>query len=180
MTAAGTVENVVALYAQMMSDPATSIKLVTQKPHGHEITKEGIEACLRHAYDDPSIASHSRSSESWTTFDQTEFAESGQAQVGFQDTGYVYVPEACKLGTIKCKLVVRADKCAPPSPVAPDVAELAAYAEANGIVVLHPCVGGSVDASMFPNAPDVRAASTCRQLTGDYAQSASQMRLIRR
>lgn len=57
---------------------------------------------------------------------------------------------------------MRPGKCQPlettAEDIVPDVAEYANYAEANGIVVLHPCMGGAVDKS-FTHAPDVVAGS---------------------
>ena len=60
-------------------------------------------------------------------------------------------------GSAACKLVVRPGKCVPPNmDVAPDVAEFANYAQANGMVVLSPCLGGPVDKS-FEFAKDIKA-----------------------
>ena len=77
--------------------------------------------------------------------------------------------------------MVRAGKCSPPAAdPARDVAEFASYAQANGIVLLHPCLGGSVDPS-FTHAPDIQDGKldVYGQLDPNYVQqSAPHMRAI--
>lgn len=119
----GAVENTVALLAQMISEPAVTMKLVTDEPFAHVLplasthyfntsTPAGYDGpgeCLRHVFNAPLTPGSAKAS-GWAAFDQTEFVDDG---VGFQDQGWVYVPEACKAKP--CNLVVRPDKCAPPT-----------------------------------------------------------------
>jgi len=193
VSAPGTVENTVALIAQMMTDPASSIKVVTDKAFPFTIPLastpfagsdqpagyDGVGECLNHVYDTTMKVGAAVAS-NWFMFDQSEFSEQ---KIGFQETGWIYIPGNCKdrKDAGACKLVVRPDACAPPSAVAPDVAELANYAESNDIVVLHPCVGGPVDEAAFPNAPDVAAGKldVFGQLSKDYSeQSGPHMRAV--
>ena len=65
--------------------------------------------------------------------------------------------------------------------VAPDVAEFANYAQANGVVLLSPCLGGAVDTTAFPHASDIVAGEldVYGQLDLNYVQqSAPHMRAI--
>ena len=81
-----------------------------------------------------------------------------------------------------CRLLIRPDACSPADGTrAADVAAFAGYAEANDIVLLHPCVGGAVDAARYPHAPDVAQGKldVYGQLSADYVQqSAPHMRAI--
>ena len=55
------------------------------------------------------------------------------------------------------------------------------YAEANGIVVLHPCTGGALNTTKYPNAPDVAQGKldVYGQLDANYVQqSAPHMKAI--
>ena len=127
----------------------------------------------------------------WYAFDQTEFytATPDDKAFGFQAEGWVYVPERCQNingqgpGSNPCKLVIRPGACKPPADHgSADVAEYANYAEANGIVVLHPCMGGPLDKS-FTHAPDVAKGKmdVYGQLDPNYVQqSAPHMRVIGR
>ena len=195
--APGAVENVVGLLAQMVDDPADSLKLVADQPFGHVLPLvstphanatapagyDGPGECLRHTLDSPWLTSGHADEASWLTFDQAEFAEAG---VGFRDAGWVYVPRRCRpaSGFQLCRLVVRPDACDPASGVrAPDVDAFADYAEPNALVVLHPCVGGNVDTQRFPSAPDIARGKldVYGQLGGDYVQqSAPHMRAVGR
>eukprot|EP00756_Hemistasia_phaeocysticola_P050735 Hpha_TRINITY_DN25924_c0_g1::TRINITY_DN25924_c0_g1_i1::g.185476::m.185476 len=182
----GVVENTAALLAQMVEDPAASLRVVTQHaiPYVLPLPKDGYDgpgACLRHVYDTAWMAPGVAVASSWALFDQSEFVAPG---VGFQSSGWVYVPRRCRRGSGAqvCRLVVRPDRC-DNTTRAPDVEVFADYAEVNGIVILHPCVGGPVDASKYPNAGDVAAGNldVYGQLTKDYAtQSAPHMRGIGR
>jgi hypothetical protein len=167
VSAPGAVENTQGLLAQMIFNPAAQMKLVSDQPFSHELplrstpffnTSEpagydGPGECLRHVYDAPMTAGTAKQ-ENWVIFNQTEFFNK---EIGFQNSGWVYVPEQCKYHQQgpTCKLVVRPDTCAPPKEFAPDVAAFAEYAEANNMVLLHPCMGGAVDKEQFPHAVDV-------------------------
>ena len=191
--AAGSIENTVGLLAQMISDPQASIKYVNDKPYGHilPLKKDGYDGpgeCLRHVFDVSDLANGAANAENWMVFDQTELAAPG---IGFQPQGWAYIPEACKKSSRDyersaanppCKLIVRPDACNPQNKsMAPDVAEFANYAEANNMVVLHPCVGGAVNTTAFPNSPDVAAGKldVYGQLDPNYVQqSAPHMRAV--
>jgi hypothetical protein len=117
--------------------------------------------------------------ENWLQFDQTEFFT---GEVGFQRAGWVYVPERCRdlnnqgPGSAPCKLVVRPDKCDPAAGTfAADAAAFADYAEGNGLVVLHPCMGGAVDSGLYPYAPDIVAGKldVYGQLDTNYVHQSS-------
>lgn len=113
-------------------------------------------------------------------FDQTEFSQGD----GFQDNGWIYIPRRCKSGSGDqvCKLLVRPDACNPErDEFASDVPAFADYAETNALVVLHPCLGGALDKSKYPHAPDVEKGKldTYGQLTPGYVeQNAPHMRAI--
>ena len=81
-----------------------------------------------------------------------------------------------------CKLVIRPEACNPEESVfASDVSAFADYAEANAMVLLHPCVGGTVDKAKYPHAPDIEMGKldTYGQLTPGYVeQNAPHMRAI--
>ena len=127
-------------------------------------------------------------------FDQIEFGDSGDGLVGFQPQGWVYIPKICSPENAKqrpenvCRLLIRPDTCNPPHDFAPDVAAFADYAEQNGIVLLHPCMGGPVDKKKYPHAPDIESGKLdvygqlCRDgadCGGYYVQqSAPHMRAI--
>jgi hypothetical protein len=167
--APGAVENVAGLLGQMIEDPAKSIKFVGDQPFDHILPLkstpyfgqtepggyDGPAECMKHVFDGPiypgkAVASH------WMAFDQTEFADSRDGEVGFQKQGWIYIPKTCTANAnAVCRLMIRPDECAPPNDFAPDVAAFADYAEQNGIVLLHPCVGGAVDKVKYPNAPDI-------------------------
>lgn len=146
---------------------------------------DGPGECLRHVLDSPMLRLGTATAAHWSAFDQTEFFDQA---VGFQNLGWVYVPNRCQNlngqgpGSSPCKLVVRPGKCSPPATdFAADVAGYASYAEANGIVVLHPCLGGAVDIKAFPHAPDIVAGrlDVYGQLDLNYVhQSAPHMRVI--
>ena len=86
----------------------------------------------------------------WARFDQTEFATYGEA--GFQRSGWAYVPERCRdlngqgVGASPCPLVVKPGACAPPADPGEEMGVWAGHAQGSGVVILHPCVGGPVDA----------------------------------
>jgi len=193
-SAPGAVENVAGLLAQMSADPDASIKLVADQPFGAVLPLastphagrtdaagyDGPGECLRHVFDAPWLKAGRAIPSSWEAFDQAPYAEPG---VGFQKQGWIYVPERCRAGSGAqvCKLVVRPDTCAPPTSWAPDMAAFADYAETNAMVVLAPCLGGAVDKTRFPHAPDVEAGKldVYGQLTQNYVeQSAPHMRAI--
>ena len=186
----GAVENTVALLAQMITDPASKLKLVNDLPFGHALPVnatpfvnasapagyDGPGECLRHLYSPMALTAAEVSNASWVVFDQDEFADAG---VGFQQEGWVYVPSACQ--TKECKLVVMADKCDPPTEIAPAAAEFARFAEGSGMVLLHPCVGGPVDQDSYPHATDVADGKldVFGQLTSNYAmQGAPHMQAV--
>ena len=205
----GAVENVDGLLAQMMNNPAKDIKReISTLAFGHEVPLkttpfvgstvaagyDGPGECLQHVYEmmPGELKPGNASASHWMMFEQAEFT--GEKAIGFQKMGWVYVPERChpvvqnkvtstELGTgsAPCKLVVRPGKCAPPAmDVAPDVAELANYAQANGIVLLSPCLGGPVDKS-FKFAKDIEAGKldVYGQLDPNYVQqSAPHMRAV--
>ena len=81
-----------------------------------------------------------------------------------------------------CKLVVRPDTCNPKkSQFSPDVGAFADYAETNAVIVLHPCLGGALNKTKYPHAPDVEKGKldTYGQLTPGYVeQNAPHMRAI--
>jgi len=172
--APGAVENAAALLAQMMEDPARSIKFVGDQPFNHTLPLkstphhgesqpagyDGPGECLRHVFDGPIYDEGRAIKGHWLAFDQTEFADERDGQVGFQQSGWIYIPKLCTPGQNNvCRLLIRPDKCAPPNDFAPDVAAFADYAEQNGIVLLHPCVGGPVDKVKYPQAPDIEQGS---------------------
>lgn len=187
----GVVENTVGLVAQMLAEPGDTMKVVLDQEFGHVLPLpstprvnssepggyDGPGECLRFAFDTPLSAGSSKRA-NWKVFDQTEFAEAG---IGFQDKGWIYVPEMCSDYHAQCKLVVRPDKCAPPTDFAADAGVFADYAEANGVVLLHPCVGGDVDEKKFPDATDVKKGKfdVHGELSQDYVeQSAPHMRAV--
>jgi len=187
----GSVENTVALLAQMQSDPAQTIQAVLDEPFGHVLPLkrtphtnsskpagfDGPRECLQFAFNALMTAGEVSTS-NWIIFDQTEFIELG---VGFQAEGWMYVPKECWNFQARCRLVVRPDTCSPPTTMAPDAAAFASYADANGIVLLHPCVGGYVDEHRFPHAVDVKRGKldVHGELTRDYVeQSAPHMRAL--
>ena len=57
----------------------------------------------------------------------------------------------------------------------PDVSLFAGYAQGSGIVLLRPCMGGAVDPSFSPNAPDIANGKPdiYGQLSADYAQQSA-------
>jgi hypothetical protein len=199
----GAVENVDGLLAQMITDPSKAIKReISTLAFGHEVPLkstpfvgsklpagyDGPAECLRHVYDmlPGTLRSGNASAANWQMFNQTEFT--GDKAVGFQQMGWVYVPERCQdmnqqgPGSAPCKLLVRPGKCTPPAlDVAPDVAEFANYAEANAIVLLAPCLGGPVDKRAFPHASDIEQGKldVYGQLDKNYVQqSAPHMRAV--
>lgn len=205
----GAVENVDGLLAQMMNTPGKDIKReISTLAFGHEVPLkttpfvgsniavgyDGPRECLQHVYEmmPGELKGGNATKNNWMTFDQAEF--SGHKPIGFQNMGWVYVPQRCHpviqnvvknteggTGSAPCKLVVRPGKCTPPAmDVAPDVAEFANYAQANGIVLLSPCLGGPVDKS-FKFAKDIEAGrlDVYGQLDSNYVQqSAPHMRAI--
>ncbi len=46
-----------------------------------------------------------------TEFDQTEFTRKYESYTGFDDLGYLYIPEACYLNSANCKLMVYLHGC---------------------------------------------------------------------
>ena len=196
----GTIENVDGLIAQMITWPQRTVKVVRDQAFGHVLPikstpyvgstepagYDGPGECLSHVYDMPMRTGVNATAAHWLTFDQSEFQDGSKA-VGFEKLGWVYVPSRCQNlndqgpGSAPCKLVLRPGKCSPPTvDVAPDVAEFANYAEANGIVLLHPCTGGPVDAS-YTHAPDIKEGKldVYGQLDPNYVQqSAPHMRTI--
>eukprot|EP00933_Yihiella_yeosuensis_P006300 TRINITY_DN11099_c0_g1_i2.p1 TRINITY_DN11099_c0_g1~~TRINITY_DN11099_c0_g1_i2.p1 ORF type:complete len:755 (-),score=103.78 TRINITY_DN11099_c0_g1_i2:308-2572(-) len=183
----GAVENTVGLLAQMITDPRRSIKFVTDQPFSHILPLkstpyfnhseaagyDGPGECLRHVFASQPVEGKARK-ENWHLFDQGEFAEEG---IGFEKKGYVYIPEMCTPQT-PCRLLIRPDRC---DFFSPDVFEFSNYAEANGIVLLIPCVGGWVNRIKFPHAYEVGsgALDVYGQLSLDYVQqSAPHMRAI--
>jgi hypothetical protein len=197
----GAAENVVALLAQMMTDPTRNIKLVTDQPFAHTLPLtstphagstipagyDGPGECLRHVFDSPWMRStHQALPANWLVFDQREFFED---QIGLQDFGWVYVPARCRSlnhagpGSNPCRLIVRPGRCEPPrvGTMDPDLTAWAAYGEAEGIVVLHPCLGGALNTTKYPYAPDVTRGflDVYGQLDPNYVQqSAPHMRAI--
>eukprot|EP00656_Telonema_subtile_P028702 TRINITY_DN3129_c0_g2_i1.p1 TRINITY_DN3129_c0_g2~~TRINITY_DN3129_c0_g2_i1.p1 ORF type:complete len:762 (+),score=135.77 TRINITY_DN3129_c0_g2_i1:98-2383(+) len=189
----GAIENTVAFLGQMIRDPAETIKLVRDQPFGALLPLtstpftgssepagyDGPGECLRHVFSAPSLAPGTQVASNWFVFDQTEFFTQ---PIGFQDQGWVYIPQQCRPGNgTPCKLIVRPDKCSPPTVFAPDVADFAGYAEENSFVVLHPCVGGAVNSTAFPHAPDIEAGKldAYGQLDANYVQqSAPHMRTV--
>jgi len=167
VTVHGAVENTVGLLAQLLPDPARQIRLVSDQPFSHELplnstahfnssTPAGYDGpgeCLRHVFGASLFAGSSKES-NWAAFDQTEFSDN---DVGFQEQGWIYIPDQCKTnGKATCKLVIRPDTCSPSEKVfAPDAQDFAKYAEANNIIFLHPCLGGHVDTKKYPHAYDV-------------------------
>jgi hypothetical protein len=199
----GAVENVDGLLAQLITDPSKAIKReISTFAFGHVVPLkstpfvgnklpagyDGPAECLRHVYDmmPGTLRPGNASASNWLMFNQTEFT--GDKAVGFQEMGWVYVPERCQdinqqgPGSAPCKLLVRPGKCTPPAlDVAPDVAEFANYAQANAIVLLSPCLGGGVDRKAFPHASDIEQGKldVYGQLDHNYVQqSAPHMRAI--
>jgi len=185
----GVVENTVALLGQLIRDPAETFKFVNSEPFAHVLPVnstphdggsvpagyDGPGECLSHLYDSSALAATDTHNSSWARFDQTNLTEAG---VGFQNEGWLYVPERCEHSD--CGLMVLAGKCDPESGPADDsVNQFARYAEGSGLVLLHPCVGGSVDASTYKHAKDIADGNldTYGQLSADYVQqSAPHMR----
>ena len=185
--AAGSIENVAALVAQMMEDPERDIQIVNDQPIPHVLPilpndgYDGPGQCLRHVFDAPWMEAGHIVESSWSTFDQTEFT-SDMPAAGFQVTGWMYVPERCHpaSGDLVCGLVVRPDTCSSDKR-ADDVDAFAAYAEGNGLIVLHPCTGGAVDIKTYPHAPDIQDGKldVFGQLSSSYTwQEAPHMRVV--
>lgn len=101
----GAVENVDGLLAQMITDPARSIKReISTLAFGHEVplkstptvgstTPAGYDGpgeCLRHVYDmmPGELKTGNASAANWRTFEQAEFT--GDKAIGFQKMGWVY------------------------------------------------------------------------------------------
>ncbi|KAL1500433.1 hypothetical protein AB1Y20_013090 [Prymnesium parvum] len=186
------VENTAALLAQMVASPSTQLKLVTHLPFGHVLplastpyahqtaaaAYDGPAECVRHVFPNLSLSPAPSPPSAWAVFDQTEFTEPG---VGFRADGWLYTPLAC--ASRPCRLLLRPDECDPPRRRAADADAFAALADAHAFVLLHPCVGGELDAARFPHAADVAAGrlDVYAQLSDDYAlQSAPHMRAIGR
>ena len=185
--APGAAESVIGLLAQMVTDPAASLKLVADLPFPHVLPLpstpharssapagyDGPGECLRHVFASPTMKAGQADNASWSAFAQREFAPAG---IGFQEQGWVYIPQRCRpaaptaspasavpsagasaarratrptpASPRACRLLIRPDACSPADGTrAADVAAFAGYAEANDIVLLHPCVGGAVDAA---------------------------------
>lgn len=187
----GVVENTVALLAQLLAEPGDTMKVVFDQDFGHVLPLpstptvnssepagyDGPGECLRFTFGTSMSPGESKRL-NWKIFDQTEFADAG---IGFQDQGWIYIPDVCADYQANCKLLVRPETCSPPKDFAADAARFADYAEANGVVVLHPCTGGAVDESKFPDAADVRQGrfDVHGELSGDYVeQSAPHMRAV--
>jgi len=197
----------------MISDPAQSIKTVRDLPYPYGIPLkatpdqkqpdaagggaggsalsgyDGPGECLKHVYN-RALSPGKAIPTNWIVFDQNEFTHGGLSGVGFHSQGFVYIPSQCRLeagSTAKpwpCKLILRPDKCTPKEgSMAPDVGVFADYAEANDLVVLHPCTGGAVNTTKFPNAPDIVAGKLdlYGQLDANYVmQSAPHMAVVAR
>ena len=187
----GSVENTVALLAQLIEDPENSIKfLVNNNEKEEEKHIMDINNCLQHVYNLPWIEQGIGLKTSWYVFDQTEFLygnndEGSIMSVGFQNNGWIYIPERCKKnsGDQVCKLVIRPDKCEAPTTFGNDAAIYSNFAERNAMIILQPCLGGKVDTKKYPHAPDIvnGKLDVYGQLTNNYAeQSAPQMQIIGR
>lgn len=79
-----------------------------------------------------------------TTFDQSEFSTFGDA---LNSTGYVYIPDSCKITTNHCRLHVAFHGCMQTPAMVADAfvahTGLNDWAESNNIVVLYPSVDGA-------------------------------------
>ena len=146
VSAAGAIENVDGLLAQMVTDPARSLKVVLDQPFGHVLPLpstphagmltpagyDGPAECLKHVFDLHSTRSGAAAASNWRTFEQDEFGDE-RGRVGFQPLGWVYVPNRCEdlngegAGANPCMLVLRPGRCSPPD--APVGDELAAWAD---------------------------------------------------
>ena len=189
----GAVANVHALYSQMVTDPASQLKFVDTYPFPHTLptnstpyfnssTPAGFDGpgeCLRWVFDAPLLAGDAKPG-NVHEFNQSAFMDVGDAGTGLRERGWVYIPEMCH--SARCRLVML------PSGGECDGAMLdewdwLKYGEANGVVVLQPCVGGPVDAARFPAATEVQRGllDVYGQLSEDYAmQSAPHMRVFGR
>ncbi|KAJ9457755.1 hypothetical protein DIPPA_18171 [Diplonema papillatum] len=169
----GSVANLQALYYQLLRDPAGSVKFVDDLPFPHCLPTNStpfFNSTVPAMYDGPGeclrwtmpglLAAKPMVPSSLRVFDQREFISSLRlAGTGVAPYGAVYIPSPCFNSGVarQCPLLVLPNGCVGAGDNASalfsgsDVV-FAEYAEANGIVVLKPCVGGFVDAARFPNS----------------------------
>ena len=147
-SAPGAIENVDGFLAQLITNPQRSIKVVRDQPFGDLLPLrstphagqaepagyDGPGECLKHVFDAPAMRATSSAPANWMAFNQSEFAD-GVSAVGFQPSGWLYVPERCRdlngqgPGSSPCSLVLRPGSCdAPAVPVTPEMAAYAEYA----------------------------------------------------
>ena len=120
VSAPGSIENTVGLLAQMISDPAQSIKTVRDLPYPYGIPLkatpdqkqpdaagggaggsalsgyDGPGECLKHVYN-RALSPGKAIPTNWIVFDQNEFTHGGLSGVGFHSQGFVYIPSQCRL-----------------------------------------------------------------------------------
>jgi hypothetical protein len=111
---------------------------------------DGAGISLRALYGDlsPPVAAVS---DNLLAFDQTQFATGNS----LGDTGYIYVPTACKNGSVACKLHMQLHGCQQTlADIGTQYVEeigLNEYGEANNIIVIYPQVSRS---DLFPSNPE--------------------------
>ena len=204
----GAVENTHALLAQLVTNPASQLKLVNTLPFPHTLPTnstpfynsstgagyDGPGECLRWVWADRPLARAAPQPipANFLTFDQEEFMDVHDAGAGLQSVGYAYVPTRCRRLPVErasspCRLLLlpsgcHANQMGQWAPGNSD-AVFVRYAETNGFAVIKACVGGKVNLTKYPGANEVARGllDVYGQLTEDYAmQSAPHMRVIAR
>lgn len=106
----------------------------------------------------------------WRRMNVTEFVTDDG--VGIKPSAWLFVPPVCETGT--CKLAILPGGCdafTDDPPQGGSDGDMARYGIANGIVILKPCQGGSIDQNRFPtNHENLRGmVDVYGQLSADYA-----------
>mmetsp|Transcript_8650 Transcript_8650/g.11901 ORF Transcript_8650/g.11901 Transcript_8650/m.11901 type:complete len:368 (+) Transcript_8650:37-1140(+) len=194
----GAVANVQALYGQMLTDPASQVKFVNDQPFPHTLPTnstpyfnhsepagfDGPGECLRWVFKDKAQYAGEFKPENVFEFNQTLYMD--DFGVGINEKGFIYIPDKCRPAAVEssssssCNMVLLTNSCHDFS--GGDV-DWAKYGEANGIVILKPCVGGHVDTERFPQAHEVQRGllDVYGQLSDEYVfQSAPHMRFVGR
>jgi hypothetical protein len=197
-------ENVAAFYRQYTTN-ASQVMLVEDQPFPHTLPTnstpyfnnvgnttgagyDGPGECLRHivGHGERLWAAASVDPAWWLRVDVSEFVP--DRGVGVKTSAWLFVPPQCKAGSNStCKLLILPGGCSarldPSPPSGGSDGAFARYGAVNGIVILKPCQGGSIDAKRFPqNHENLRGmVDVYGQLSADYAtQTGDQMAPIGR
>ena len=186
----GSEVNAVALYAELTNEPNESILYFDDcNPDGSNKPNNTNAMCMQHVLPritnrtlNPPVPKKDSNSSlgSWIRFNQNEYID--DFNVGFDDAGWLFVPETCKKGE-KCTLMISfhgCGGCGDGGP--PGVDGFDGYAASNGIVVLKPCIRYYNNASQtYPNSMEIERAcwDGYGQLSSQYAlQSSPHMRNV--